>query len=233
MTAAPLTHRRLVDRRRRRALTLALARSAAGRRAALAAARRPARRSGAIRAAWLRSRRRLDPEAATGLALTLALIVRRRRRACSAVLAYLVRGDDDLVRLDDERGELGRPRTRRRSRPTRSNAVTDLGEPHGRRRAGRGRWRSSRRSGPGAGGSCRSCSSSSPATASLTTTVKDLADRVRPELNPVAETLGPSFPSGHSSWSAAFFAAAALLLGRGRGRRARALLAGDGGRRSP
>jgi membrane-associated phospholipid phosphatase len=60
----------------------------------------------------------------------------------------------------------------------------------------------------------------------LTTSVKNLADRVRPTLNPVAETLGPSFPSGHSSWSAAFFAAAALLLSRGRGRRARAALAG-------
>ena len=45
----------------------------------------------------------------------------------------------------------------------------------------------------------------------VTTSVKHLADRVRPAVNPIAETLGPSFPSGHSSWSAAFFAAAALL----------------------
>ena len=37
---------------------------------------------------------------------------------------------------------------------------------------------------------------------------------------------GPRSPSGHSSWSAAFFAAAALLLGRGRGRGARAAIAG-------
>jgi membrane-associated phospholipid phosphatase len=60
----------------------------------------------------------------------------------------------------------------------------------------------------------------------LTTTVKHIADRVRPALNPIAETLGPSFPSGHSSWSAAFFAAAALLLSRGRGAHARAGIAG-------
>ena len=60
----------------------------------------------------------------------------------------------------------------------------------------------------------------------LTTSIKHLADRVRPELNPIAETLGPSFPSGHSSWSAACFAAAALLLARGRSRRARILLTG-------
>ena len=62
----------------------------------------------------------------------------------------------------------------------------------------------------------------------ITTTIKHLADRVRPELNPIAETLGPSFPSGHSSWAAAFFACAALLLGRGRSRRVRITLAGVG-----
>ncbi len=60
----------------------------------------------------------------------------------------------------------------------------------------------------------------------ITTTIKHVADRVRPTLNPIAETLGPSFPSGHSSWSAAFFAAAALLLARGRGRHARIALSG-------
>ncbi|MGZ4356070.1 MAG: phosphatase PAP2 family protein, partial [Gaiellaceae bacterium] len=50
--------------------------------------------------------------------------------------------------------------------------------------------------------------------------------RVRPSFNPAAATLGPSFPSGHSATAAAFFAAAALLLGRGRGRPTRAVLAG-------
>ena len=52
----------------------------------------------------------------------------------------------------------------------------------------------------------------------LTTTIKQLADRVRPAFNPAAATLGPSFPSGHSATAAAFYAAAALLLGRWRGR---------------
>ena len=71
----------------------------------------------------------------------------------------------------------------------------------------------------------------------LTTTVKELVDRVRPALNPIAETLGPSFPSGHSSWSAAFFAAAALRprarsrAGRpGSHRRGRSLAHRHGGR---
>jgi len=60
----------------------------------------------------------------------------------------------------------------------------------------------------------------------ITTAIKHLADRVRPSFNPAAEALGPSFPSGHSSWSAAFFAAAALVLARHASRRARVVLAG-------
>jgi undecaprenyl-diphosphatase len=60
----------------------------------------------------------------------------------------------------------------------------------------------------------------------LTLTVKQLADRLRPTFNPAAATLGPSFPSGHSATAAAFYATAALLLGRGRGRPARAVLTG-------
>jgi undecaprenyl-diphosphatase len=45
--------------------------------------------------------------------------------------------------------------------------------------------------------------------------VKDLVGRLRPTLNPAAATLGPSFPSGHSATAAAFYAAAALVIGRG------------------
>jgi membrane-associated phospholipid phosphatase len=44
--------------------------------------------------------------------------------------------------------------------------------------------------------------------------VKDIVGRVRPTLNPAASTLGPSFPSGHSATAAAFYAAAALIIGR-------------------
>jgi undecaprenyl-diphosphatase len=56
--------------------------------------------------------------------------------------------------------------------------------------------------------------------------IKDLVDRVRPTVNPVAHTLGPSFPSGHTTGAAACFAAFALVLGRGRSRNVQALLAG-------
>ena len=56
--------------------------------------------------------------------------------------------------------------------------------------------------------------------------MKQLTDRVRPTFNPAAATLGPSFPSGHSATAAAFYATAALLLGRRRGRPTRAVLTG-------
>jgi undecaprenyl-diphosphatase len=49
--------------------------------------------------------------------------------------------------------------------------------------------------------------------------VKELVGRLRPTLNPEAATLGPSFPSGHSATAAAFYAAAALIIGRSLSRR--------------
>jgi len=51
--------------------------------------------------------------------------------------------------------------------------------------------------------------------------VKDLVGRLRPTLNPDAAALGPSFPSGHSATAAAFYAAAALVIGRSLSRPAR------------
>ena len=61
----------------------------------------------------------------------------------------------------------------------------------------------------------------------LTYSIKELANRTRPSFDPAAVSgLGPSFPSGHSATSAAFYAGVALLLGRRRGHAARALLTG-------
>jgi membrane-associated phospholipid phosphatase len=54
--------------------------------------------------------------------------------------------------------------------------------------------------------------------------VKDLVGRVRPTFDPAAATLGPSFPSGHSATAAAFYAAAALIVGRTLHRPARELV---------
>lgn len=61
----------------------------------------------------------------------------------------------------------------------------------------------------------------------LANSIKALLDRARPAFYPqVVSHLGPSFPSGHSTTAAAFYAGAALLLCRGRGRATRALLTG-------
>jgi len=188
----------------------------------------PARRAGAATRGHPRRGRvlaaRLDPDVATGLALTAALAVVIGGGVVLGVLAYLVRGDTELVRLDAGVASWGD----RHASPFSTGAleaVTHLGEPS-----------------VVAGLACVLALVETVRTRSrwvlpflavllagngiLTTSVKDLADRVRPTLNPVAETLGPSFPSGHSSWSAAFFAGAALLLGRGRPRAIRAAIAG-------
>jgi membrane-associated phospholipid phosphatase len=60
----------------------------------------------------------------------------------------------------------------------------------------------------------------------LTNGIKDVLDRVRPEFNEVAATLGPSFPSGHSAGAAAFLGASALLVSRGRTPHQRAVIVG-------
>jgi membrane-associated phospholipid phosphatase len=188
----------------------------------------PARKAGAVmrrhpgRSSALA--KRLDPEAATGLALTLALVVSVAGGVILGVLAYLVRSNADLLRLDNSVANWGD----RHASPFSTdglNAITHLGEPVVVASLAaalalvetvrtRSRWVVPFLFVVVAGNGI------------LTTSVKNLADRVRPELNPIAETLGPSFPSGHSSWSAAFFAAAALLLCRGRVRPARAVIAG-------
>jgi len=167
---------------------------------------------------------RLDPRAATGLALTVALIAIVGGGVLLGVLAYLVRGNTELVRLDDSVARWGDRHATAFSTDG-LNAVTRIGAPvvvvalaailaTVETVRTRSPWVAPFLLIVVAGNGI------------LTTTVKDLADRVRPALNPVAETLGPSFPSGHSSWSAAFFAAAALLLSRGRSRHMRALIAG-------
>jgi undecaprenyl-diphosphatase len=56
--------------------------------------------------------------------------------------------------------------------------------------------------------------------------IKDVLDRVRPEFNPLAETLGPSFPSGHSAGAAAFLGGIALIMSRGRTPQQRAMIFG-------
>lgn len=60
----------------------------------------------------------------------------------------------------------------------------------------------------------------------LVNTIKQLLDRVRPTFDPIAETLGSSFPSGHSATAAALYAAVGLVVARRRSPRTRAAIAG-------
>ena len=167
---------------------------------------------------------RVDPQTATGLALTVAIVLAIGGGLLVGVLAFVVRADPNLLGIDASVARWGH-----RHATTLSthglNAITQLGTTTTVLVAGtaivlvnyrrtHSLWAIPFLFVVVAGEKL------------LTTTIKDLADRVRPSLNPIAATLGPSFPSGHSASAAAFFAAAALLLGRHQGPRGRALLAG-------
>jgi undecaprenyl-diphosphatase len=171
---------------------------------------------------WLRAR--LSPSEATGLALTAALAAIVAGGLIVGVLALLVRGHDQLRSLDRAAADFGHEHATHLSTQL-LTWVTDLGDwplfpligvvvvlLELRRAPSRylipfvvivwaGNW-------------------------AATTLIKDLIDRARPTLNPIAATLGPSFPSGHSSTAASFYAALALVLARRRAARARALLVG-------
>jgi membrane-associated phospholipid phosphatase len=167
---------------------------------------------------------RLDPAAATGLAMTLAMIVAIGGGVLLGVLAYLIRTNSQLIGIDNGVAKWG---DRHGSTMTTHvlDAVTQLGNIRtvillcvvlavAETVRERSVWVAPFILAVIGGEEL------------LSTAVKQLADRVRPSFNPAAATLGPSFPSGHSATAAAFFATAALLLGRWRGRQARAVLAG-------
>jgi len=168
--------------------------------------------------------RRLDPEAATGLALTAALGVIVLAGVLLGVLALLVRGHGEVVRIDSSIERWGHDHASAFTTDA-LDAITHIGEPTVvialalvvgviETIRTRSRWVIPFLALVVAGNGL------------VTTSVKELVDRARPTLNPVAHTLGPSFPSGHSSWSAAFFAATALLFMRGRSRRVQTIIAG-------
>jgi undecaprenyl-diphosphatase len=200
-------------------LSLEISRRHPGRAAAeelgAAVAERPALRT---------ATRRADSERVTGFALAVGLALVLGGGMLLAVLAFLVRSDSGLVRIDRSVGDWGQ----RHASPFTDNvltAITDVGQPVSMGILAavvaialtirtRNRWIAPFMLVVMAG------------TGVLTTTVKELADRARPPFNPIAETLGPSFPSGHSSWSAAFLAATALILSRNRTPPVRAALAG-------
>jgi undecaprenyl-diphosphatase len=167
---------------------------------------------------------RFDPAAATGLALTLALLFVIGGGVLFGALAYLVRGNAHLLSIDNSVARWGN----RHATPTSMRVLNDVTQLASiyvvvilcvvlavvetiRERTV---W------------VVAFIVVAVGGEEILTLTVKQLAHRIRPAFNPAAATLGPSFPSGHSATAAAFYATAALLLGRSRGRPARAVLAG-------
>jgi membrane-associated phospholipid phosphatase len=178
------------------------------------------RRSGVVGSA----RHHLDPKTTTGLALLAALIVIVGGGAVLGVLAYLVRSDVALQRIDNSVAPWGTEHWTSFSHDV-VDAVTQLGGTTGltivlvivvlvemiRRPS---RWLPV---------FVLAVALGQPF---VTETIKGLLERVRPTINPAAASLGPSFPSGHSAGAAACFAALALVIGRGRSPRAHAWLAG-------
>jgi len=188
-----------------------------------------ARKAGEVVASHSSRRNRLaprfDPHAATGLALTLALLMTIGGGVGLGALAYLERTNGHLNALDRSVGSWGY----RHSTPLSKHGlhlVTQLGsittivvlclvlagfETFRTRSAWILPFLVVLLGGEEV----------------LTTAIKDLANRTRPPFDPTAVSgLGPSFPSGHSATAAAFYAGAALLLGRRRGHVARAALTG-------
>jgi membrane-associated phospholipid phosphatase len=167
---------------------------------------------------------RLDPAVATGLALTAAMVVAIGGGVLFGALAYLTRTNSDLTGIDNSVAKWGNSHASAWSMHA-LNDVTQLGGIYAiivlcivlavaETIRERSVW------------VIPFIVAVMGGEEILTATVKQLADRLRPTFNPAAATLGPSFPSGHSATAAAFYATAALLLGRWRGRPARAALTG-------
>ena len=171
-----------------------------------------------------RLRARLDPDVATGLALTAALVLIAIGGIVVGLLALLLRHSGTLVEADRWAARWGNDHATHLS-TNGLTAVTTLGSAAAIavmavalaivevRRVG-SRWLIPFLLVVTLGDSA------------VTNLIKAAVDRARPTFNPDAATLGPSFPSGHSSQAAAFFAAAALLLARRRSRRMRSVLVG-------
>ena len=169
-------------------------------------------------------RNRIDAEVATGLALTLALAVTAIAGVVVGVLALLVRQNDAITRFDRSAARWAQ---RHQTATTHHilQEVTNLASTE---------WVIAIAIVVGAVELVRVPSRWIPAYLAVVTlgdslvtnAVKAAVDRARPAIDPVAATLGPSFPSGHSSTAAAFFAALALLAGRRRPNAQKAVAAG-------
>jgi undecaprenyl-diphosphatase len=173
---------------------------------------------------WWRAR--TDPSVATGLALSAAVAVMIVAGFAIAVLAYLSRGNATLASIDSSAAQWGNDHATHLSNRM-LDWVTRMGD-----------WPTVPLIVAILVYEMRRMPNRTVVWFMLvvyvgdkivTNGIKLLVDRARPTLNPLAATLGPAFPSGHSSTAASTYAALALILARGRSPRVRALLAGAAG----
>ena len=159
-------------------------------------------------------RSRLDPATATGLALTVALFAVVVAGTVMGVVVYMVRTNSGVVRIDQSVARWAIEHVNGFAFDT-LRVLTTLGSTYvivalALACAVYG-WRQRH-------------SMSIPlflalvvgGQALMATSIKIAVDRVRPDMGPLGLLGTPSFPSGHSTATAATFAALALVLGRNR-----------------
>jgi undecaprenyl-diphosphatase len=168
-------------------------------------------------------RRRLDPEAATGLALTIALVLIFAAALGFGLVADMVTSETGLYRLDAGAAAWGAEHATPASTWL-LGAVTWLGATvvvlAVTFALGGLEWLRRRRLAVLAFMLTVVVGQNIIANA-----VKALVDRERPPVPHLADSSGFSFPSGHTAAAAALWAAVALVLGRGRPFRAKLWLA--------
>jgi undecaprenyl-diphosphatase len=157
---------------------------------------------------------RLDPAAATGLALSIAVVVIVAGAMAFGVIVLMVRRESGIAGYDVEIARWASEHATDVSTAV-MRVVTELG---GTRVllpltivVGAIAWRHHRH-----GAVIAFLALAVIGQNLLSNGIKFLIDRVRPDIDPLAGFSGPSFPSGHTTAAAACFAAYALVLGRRR-----------------
>lgn len=174
-----------------------------------------------LRALW---RSRLDPEVATGLALTLAVATFVALLAVAGILLLMVRTETGVARFDLASARWGATHATVGSTDV-LRRLSLLGGTAGvifvAVVAGFVEYRRL---------PDRAVPVLLAATVlgqfALTNGIKEIVERARPDISQLTGFAGSSFPSGHASAAAATFAVVALLAGRRRSRSARAVIAG-------
>jgi undecaprenyl-diphosphatase len=169
-------------------------------------------------------RSRLDPQVATGLALTVAMLAFVLAGTIIGIVVWMVRANTGVVHVDLTIARWAAVRVSSTTDHVVA-AVTQLGSTPVVVLAGMA----------GAVYGLRRWHTTSifwfllivvGGQFALMNLVKVLVERARPDIHRLTAISGSSFPSGHATAAAATFAALALVFGRGRSPRVRAVLSG-------